>query len=159
VGKAGSGKTTAARLLVEKYGFLQRGFATKLKEFAEAILLRDLEKPRDRRFLQLLGDGARLSDPLVWINWLSWYFFPTFEGYDLVIDDCRYLNEGKYLKKHGFWLIRMEGRGYNMAPENMDHVSEMEQEQIECDFELDSSGSVDECYSRLELILGVIRKT
>ena len=156
VGLAGSGKSTLASYLARKYGLRRHSFATKVKYFASKVLNRSTQKPLDRTFLQMLGDGARHSDSLVWIHWLNKVMAQDILYYKkrgFVIDDCRYMNESVWLKKAGFIVIRVVGRGYNLEPENAAHPSETEQSFIVCDFELDNSGKIEDVCKKLEVIV------
>jgi len=152
VGKAGTGKTSLAMILVRRHGLVLLSFASKLKEFATEILLRPIDKQRDRTFLQMLGDGARHSDPNIWVRWLHM----TMQRYerqgieDFVVDDCRYLNEAKFLREHGFVLVRLAGKSYiKLSERQRSHPSELELEKIDVDFILDSSRPLSKMYRDL----------
>jgi len=127
--------------LVREYGFVRLSFAAKLKEFAESILIRPLDKDRDPRFLHMLGEGARFSDEAVWIRLLTWTLRRHEDAgvENFVLDDCRYLNEAQFLRREGFILIRLKGRSYKMNVDAARHSSEVEQDKIKCDYELDAS--------------------
>lgn len=165
VGKAGAGKTTIANELVERYRFVKLSFAAPLKKFAEEILMRPIDKtdPLDRKFLQVFGtDLCRARDKEVWVKHLkntmynSTQFVPVKGGVVMkttfecpcVVDDCRFLNEAEYLKKEGFYIIRIIGRSTDIK-ENKNHASEVEQDSIPVDFELDNSGSIEETMDKL----------
>src|SRR5690348_1545544 len=114
-GRAGSGKTTAAQYIVEKWGAKRVSFATPLKLLAmhlwdftpeqvygdavikETVDLRYGITPREA--MQRLGDGARrFIFPNIWIrgcfNEIMNEHNLGAAGHDLfVIDDCRYQNE------------------------------------------------------------------
>ena len=136
VGKAGVGKTTIANILVEKYGFVRLSFAAKLKEVAAEILGRPIDKTRDRLFLQTIGAAVRMFDTSAWIRhvWRELRKLPR--DANVVIDDVRYLNEAEFLRDHGFVLVRLYGRGYSLDPKEATHESEVEQDQIKVDFEV-----------------------
>jgi len=106
IGKAGSGKTTLARALVKTFKFRRLSFAKQLKRVAQAIVFwRPLDKSVDRRFLQILGDGARNTIAKdVWIRWFEFALRKLEEeGIDhIVVDDCRYLNEVQFLRDNSF---------------------------------------------------------
>jgi len=162
VAKAGAGKTTLARMLVEEYGFVRLSFAKQVKSFASSILSRPIDKKRDRRFLQMLGEGARASDSLIWIKWLSWSLAEADEeGQSVVVDDCRYLNEAQWLKSQGFVLIRVLGGGheYNLPKNEANHESEVELEKIKVDYRLDATGKIEEAYKNLVQIISKIAES
>jgi hypothetical protein len=116
LGRAGSGKTTAGKYLVEKYGAKRVSFAAPLKRLAQRIMeFRDeqlygpteVKEAIDNRygmsatqFLQRLGDGAREEIKYdVWVEAALEEIrreFAKDPSQDLfVIDDCRYINEAE----------------------------------------------------------------
>jgi len=148
IGKAGCGKTTLAIFLVNTYGYNRLSFATPIKKLAQSVIFwRPLDKKKDRAFLQAFGDGARNSDKTVWIRWLEWDLRtledvpPLFEK-NIVLDDCRYLNEAQFLRDNGFILVRLRGKGYDLKGKRGSHVSEVDLDNYEADYELDSTGSM-----------------
>jgi len=160
VGRAGSGKTTLADYLVKKHGFAKLSFATKIKEFASQILQEPIDKfnPAHRRFLQEFGLLARDVDSEVWIKWAKKKIDGLErEGKSIAIDDCRYKNEGVFLKQRGFILIRLVGRAYDMDAALKKHKSETEMDQIQCDFELEASKPLEEEVVDLEKIIARVQ--
>ncbi len=162
-GRAGSGKTTLATWFVENYDCVRLAFADQVKYFAKEILMRPIDKhdPADRKFLQILGtDLARARDPDIWLKHMEQRLAVTegmSEGY--VIDDCRFVNEADWLKKHGFTLIKVVGRGYSLSPELSNHPSEAEVDKIVPDFTVDNSGKLGDTIAQLILkITGVTPK-
>jgi len=156
VGRAGSGKTTLTDYLVRKHGFAKLSFATKIKEFASQILQEPIDKfnPAHRRFLQELGLLAREVDSEVWIKWAKQKIdLLEKEEKSIAIDDCRYPNEGVFLKQKGFILIRLVGRAYDMEATLKKHKSETEMDKIQCDFELDASKLLEKETADLEKII------
>lgn len=154
-GKGGSGKSTIAKYLAKKYGAPIFSFATPIKNFTYAIFGRDLDRNKEkyRRFMQVVGSEVRRVDPAAWIEYLDYYLWPRMvQGYNLVVDDVRFLNEAEYLRKQGFMLIRVVGRSKVLGAASA-HVSETEQDEIEADFTLDNSGSLEETIEDLEKIL------
>jgi len=153
VGKAGSGKTTLARALVKNFGFARLCFAKPLKEvFQHIVFWRPLNKSVDRRFLQILGDGARsLVAKDVWIRWFEFALREHEEAgvENLVVDDCRYLNEVQFLRDNGFVIVRLFGRGYGFKGELGEHPSETELDDWTADYQVDSSGSVEQAWRQL----------
>jgi hypothetical protein len=155
VGKAGSGKTTISDELVKRYDFHKLSFATPLKKFAEDILMRPIDKtnPLDRKFLQQLGtDVCRAREKNIWLMhfFKSYYLLDPKEtgNIKVVVDDCRFKNEADYLKHKGFYIIRIVGRSTEIG-ENKNHLSEIEQDFIDADFELDNSGTIEETMYKL----------
>ena len=157
VGKAGSGKTTLANYLVQKYDFTRLSFAKKVKQFGVAILLRGMKKnnPAFRKFLQMLGEGARVVDPNIWIRWLDMELTEYDEaGVSVVIDDCRYKNEADFLRADGFVLVKVKGRLARLPDELTKHVSEVELDEIECDCDFDNSQDLHIAAKQLDLLIG-----
>ena len=112
-------------------------------------------------FLQLLGEGARRSEPEIWIQFVKQQITEIREvgfTFPLVLDDCRYLNEAEFLRKYGFILIRVTGRGETLLPESREHPSETEQLLIKTDWEIDNSGIKKEGFRALENVLTWHRK-
>lgn len=100
-GKMGSGKTTRAVYLVKRYGFIKLSFAHNVYNFAERIF-----GNHDRKTLQFFGEMCREYDPECWIKLLD-KELRKYPDKDVVIDDCRYPNEAKYLFEHGFIIIML----------------------------------------------------
>lgn len=117
-GYAGSGKSTAAKILVERHGFTLVKFAGPLKQMMRCLGLGDREiegdlkeRPLDvlggktpRHAMQTLGTewGRDLIDPDLWVNVAmeaAWRL--TDEGGKVVLDDCRFLNEAAAVRAEG----------------------------------------------------------
>ena len=148
-GKAGSGKSTLADFCVKIYGFEKYSFAGAVKDVARELF--GMTK-KDRSLLQAIGDTMRQIDNGVWINYVMNRIIA--EGFeDVVIDDLRYENEAQFLKLHGFLIVKLEGRGYEMTKEQMSHPSEMEIDKIEADVIIDASRSLQENYWDVERLV------
>ena len=136
-GLIGAGKSYAARHLVLKHGFIRTRFAGPLKEMMKALGLNDSEidgaakeLPCDklggktpRHAMQTLGAqwGRDLIDPELWVNaWAREALGLMSDGWDVVVDDCRFLNEAGKVWLHGGKLIKIERSGLSQG----DHVSE-----------------------------------
>lgn len=109
-GKAGCGKSTIAKQLVDQYGFVRYSFAAKVKGVCYELFPEIMEKPKEehRWLLQIFGtEMCRSIDPLVWVKYLLRRV--TDESYrKAVVDDCRFLNEFTALKELGFIMVRIE---------------------------------------------------
>ncbi len=118
-GKRGVGKTTSAKYLVKKYGYIRIGFADDLKLMAKMLypftdrdFTTDKEKkykefdwtPRD--FLLHLGELMRYHDKDYWLNRLLAKCNDDTKNY--CIDDLRFKNEAQALIIAGAKLIRIE---------------------------------------------------
>lgn len=136
IGKIGSGKDTAAQVLINTFGYVPVAFASPLKEMvieADPVVhyrtkldgvcpvhLSDLlddgrsfeeckrEYHEVRRSLQRIGQGARKIDPDYWVR-LAEQTISTIEYYQnpIVVTDVRYVNEADMLVRRGFTLVRI----------------------------------------------------
>lgn len=105
VGEAGTGKTTAAELLI-RFGYKKLSFAGALKTIACFLWGPNAETDRDK--LQKLGVAVREIDPDVWVNVLMRLVDHYLEGSTpVVIDDCRFANEFWALRERGFVSVRV----------------------------------------------------
>jgi len=102
VGKMCSGKTTASKYIINKFsGMIKLSFADKIRDIAHELF--NMEK-KDRKLLQDIGTAMRSIDPDVFTN----YLIRQSKQYEFVcIDDGRFLNEIKTLKKNGFYIIKL----------------------------------------------------
>ena len=116
-GKAGCGKTTAAKVLVEK-GFQRLSFATPVKHVAKRFGWDGEKDEKGRRLLQLIGtEIGRWYDPDIWVKEMArkildvedtnkYYMDQTM----IVIDDVRFNNEAKLIKDLDGFVIELTGR-------------------------------------------------
>lgn len=152
VGPMASGKTWCANYFVNNHNFIKISFADKLKAICYELYGIQSKDGKAREILQEVGQDLRKHDPNVWIKYTlnkvndienNW----GFKG--VVIDDVRYVNEAKALKKNGFLLIGVETditvradrirKLYPNLPEAVhDHTSEQELRDIQVDFSLGS---------------------
>lgn len=124
-GLAGSGKSTAAAHLVNRYGYQRVRFAGPLKAMMAALgLTHDeieghlKEKPcallggkTPRQAMQWLGTefGRDLIDRDLWIR--AWQAELARTSGHVVIDDCRFPNESEAVQAAGGVIIRIERPG------------------------------------------------
>jgi hypothetical protein len=116
LGRAGSGKSTAANYIVDNYNAERVSFAGPLKKLAKLLLelsdeqvygsqeVKETVDPRygltPRVFMQRLGNGAReVIGKTVWVDACMFNILNTFSNDPskrvFVIDDCRYRNEAE----------------------------------------------------------------
>ncbi|QPB09783.1 dNMP kinase [Streptomyces phage Shady] len=131
MGKARSGKDTAAAFLVDVHGYKRLAFADPLKHMADEVdpliptsvgvhvrlksLVRDVgweyakdNYPEVRRVLQHIGQTIRDRDPDYWVRLLMAQVEGAREfGYPVVVSDVRYPNEAEALRAAGFKLVRI----------------------------------------------------
>ena len=164
-----SGKTTTADVLVDKFNFEKRSFATAIKRLvvdlltsygfsAEAIgrlMDQDKEKPipelggKSFRYLaQTLGTewGRDFVGKEVWVNAVLTGNTPNL----LVIDDVRFENEYKAIREQGgqVWKIVRAGN----VP-STDHASEGRMDDFEFDEVIHNDGSLDELRAKVSTAL------
>lgn len=134
IGKAGAGKTTAADMLTDYFGYTKLSFADPLKEIAAELWGEEARKDRDK--LQRLGVAVREIDANTWVRLLiKDHGHAAAPGSRVVVDDCRFENEFTALGAAGFVFIRVEagrqqridrlrGNGKLSDEAELDHVSE-----------------------------------
>lgn len=147
-----SGKSTAANILVERYGYTRYRFAGLLKEMLKALGLTAeeidgslKEKPcallggkTPRHAMITLGTewGRNLIDGDLWVR----AFFRSIEGKGLVVvDDVRFPNEADAIFVRGGLIWRIE-RGN--APLNSLHASEAGQLEIQPDLVIENNAGL-----------------
>lgn len=123
-GLAGSGKSTAAQILVEHYGFARQRFADPLKAMLRALGLSEREidgdlkekpcarlmgkTPRDA--MQSLGTewGRALIADDLWVElWRKSVQYHLSIGGKIVVDDVRFPNEVAAIRAIGGKIIRV----------------------------------------------------
>ena len=147
IGKTGAGKTTAANILVERFGYERVSFAAPLKAGCATN--------NDRTLLQTVGQGVRDLCEDFWVN----LFLADVANRELVadgrarfvVDDCRYPNEAQALKERGFYIVRIaatlstrvdrQRRAGRLQDESqLDHVSETALDEFAADHYLVNDG-------------------
>lgn len=109
VGGLGSGKTTIANYLVEKYGYTKKSLADPMREIVKNILgIEDKSDPRYRPAMQELGtEWGRKYDKDCWVKYLHKHLDNT----ATVVDDVRFANEALALIRWGWKLLFLECNG------------------------------------------------
>jgi hypothetical protein len=162
IGKARSGKDTAALALVAELHYTRLAFADPLKELALAIdpliptaygihvrlslLIRDSgweyakdHYPEVRRLLQRTGGGVREIDETFWLT-ATRKKLNAAEAWNLpvVVTDVRYPNEANMLRSRGFRLIRITRPG--LADDQ--HDSETALDTYPADLTIENTGAI-----------------
>ena len=156
-GKAGSGKDTVGKMLVEHYGFKRLAFADRIKD-----TLHDLgiaEPSRDakeslifgrtfsyRQAMHTLGDGFRAMDPNFWIQQVTAQvgLYPR-----VVVTDVRFDHEALTLKSLGGIIFEMRGRQADMNGLER-HVTEQGLKCVIPDASFWNRGTLDELREALD---------
>lgn len=123
-GKAGAGKSFAAKRLIEKHGFVLIKFADPLKNMLRALGLTDdhleghlkevpcniLAGKTPRFAMQTLGTewGRNIIDDQLWLN--QFWRRATAPGMrNVVCDDVRFPNEADLIKQIGGHIVHITG--------------------------------------------------
>ncbi|MFW9905271.1 MAG: AAA family ATPase [Candidatus Thorarchaeota archaeon] len=160
-GHMGSGKSTAAEYIAQKYGFVRMRISGKMREISQEL---ELEITRD--LLQGIGKFFRAFDDDVWIRYLGKKIQTSNES--IVIDDIRRMNEVEYLKSLGFKIIRIESSSETrkMRIENhmnkkisdqdwrrwSNHLTEIQVTQLPVDYTIRNNGTLKELNDKIDNI-------
>lgn len=168
VGKAGAGKDTIANYLIRRYGFRRYAFADKIKQIAMELWPEEFRSRKPRWLLQQVGSKMREIDPLVWVH----YVFRQIEKERperAVITDGRLEEEYHLCRSAGFTVVEVrcpdavrlrrlcarDGAATTCGEATHDT------ERWSCpqpDFILNNSGSLNELYSQVDRLVGVLEK-
>jgi len=171
-GKAGAGKTFAAKYLMDKCGYIQAKFAFPVYGLAYDYFKMD---KKDRLLLQTIGTdvGRDLVEDDIWINRFAEdtkIVQITREklglpSVGLVCDDCRFENEHTILKNNG-WVgiyldvsdeIRIERLGLrdgDAQQTTLNHTSETAIDGFKDELiQIDSSQTLEVTYAKLDALL------
>ena len=162
IGRAGTGKDTAAAHLCAHYGFVRVAFADPLKNMIEVHLeergidhaylyepgWKDMPIPgigfSAREMLQRLGDAYRQMDPDFWVRALAdvlgmrgspTLWAPVHDR--IVISDVRYPNERDWVHSCGGTLVRLVRE---TAPAVRNHSSDQHADYMPADHTLVNNG-------------------
>lgn len=148
VGQAGSGKSEVAQHLVANHGFTLVKFTGILKDMCRVLGLTERELEGDlkespsslllgqtpRYAMQTLGTewGRDILHPDLWSHvWKIKALRMLEEGKKIVADDCRFLNEAKFIRSpHPSQIWRIKRKD---LPPPMEHQSETEMDMIHVD--------------------------
>lgn len=148
VGLAGSGKNTAAKILLE-FGWTQMGFADPLKEIAVREFAWNHDKDeRGRKLLQTLGQAARAYKKDFWVAKARSRVTPTQR---IAWTDVRYQNEVDFIRTERKGIIIRVTKPGEVA---MEHSSESGQKDLKgIDFTVVNDGTVDQLHNKIAAIL------
>jgi hypothetical protein len=162
-GVIGAGKTTAARHLVDHWGFVRVRFADQLKSMLRTLGLSAEEVDgslKDRPSTLLCGKtprfamqrlGTEFGRDLIGADlWVNAWRAKTFEHENVVADDVRFPNEVAAIAWRGT-LIRVVRPGHDAAS---DHISE--RHALDEDLTLLNSGDVTALCARLDQMMTLL---
>ncbi|MFF4392401.1 hypothetical protein ACFY0G_37470 [Streptomyces sp. NPDC001552] len=170
MGRAGSGKDTAAARLVSRYQFVRVAVADPLKASALRldpivgadstsygslpIRLSDVVRrygwdraknsyPEVRRTLQNLGETVRADNADFWLR-MALDKIRTADRWSLpvVVSDVRYANEADAMRAAGALMVRIERPGASAGGEAARHVSELDLDAYPADVTIPNTGTV-----------------
>jgi len=175
VGRKGSGKTSAANLLVKEHGFKKMAFSDPLKEIVSELFgvgyvnftdeyLKTKEIPHmpgwtPRRLMQYFGtEVVRNLYYNAWIDIME-RRIKRETNQDIVVDDVRFINEAELIKKLGGVLIGVEVEGEDKSDL---HDSERFVEQVQneyCMFHYCAPKGLLKLHTWMDQTLGIIKNS
>jgi hypothetical protein len=174
--RARSGKDTVATHLVNNYNYIQESFAYPLKEYIGRKILgfndkqlfggwKEIIDPEwgrtPRQMLQLIG-----TDALRNVVHKDFFVIPMkrklkehmMNGWQIVISDCRMLNEAKMIKDMGGLLIRIDRNNADKIS-NAQHSSEIELiDYDKWDYIIENNGTLEELYVNVDKVMRQINE-
>jgi len=172
VGKAGSGKTYSANYLKDKYGYQTAKFAFPVYGIAEDYFGM---RSKDRRLLQIIGTeaGRNIIDYDLWVTRFLQDMrivqesrrFLNLPSQAFVLDDCRFPNEHRALRRDGWVGIylfvdedtrirRLVKRDGTAQEETLNHYSETASDEFKSElFYVDCNGTLEESYRNLDEVI------
>lgn len=173
IGQAGSGKSEVAQHLVANHRFTRVGFADILKDMLGRLGLSVFETnghlkeepcslllgQTPRHAMQTLGTewGRDLIHPDLWVH--AWKVRVVKEinyGYNVVADDCRFMNEANtaaMFHPSGIWRILRKGIHQGNHDLWRKHSSEQESDRIHVDRTIKNYGSIGDLKTAVDSIL------
>ena len=149
-GLAGSGKDTAADLVMEITGrHIKKSFAEKLKNICVELGWDGFKDEKGRKLLQNRGMTLREYDADGWVNLLHKTLHPS-QFY--VIPDVRFVNEINYIQNNGGKVIKITRPSLTLT-ETHNHISEAGQKDLVADYEIVNDGSIEELKARIKVAL------
>ncbi|MER5638414.1 hypothetical protein ABT095_15815 [Kitasatospora sp. NPDC002227] len=179
IGRARSGKDTAAARLTGEHLYTRVAFADPLKDLAlsvdpivsaepghfgylptrlSAVVKREgweraKSRPEVRRTLQHLGQAIRDVDPFFWVSIaLSKLDVASRWNLPVVVTDCRYRNEADELRARGFLIVRIVRPDLSEQP-GSEHVSETELDDYPEDAVIHNSSTLQDLWAQLDALI------
>jgi hypothetical protein len=162
-GKAGTGKSTASKLL--KY-LLKKNrinshtdlFARGVKMVAKSMGWNGIKDDAGRKLLQGIGNVGRDYDEDVWVRLVHSSQYECKEDDFVIIDDWRFPNEYKFVKDFCVATIRLyaPNREILKGTEYYNDVSETSLNDFRFDFVVNNTGNIKELDDQLKYIIECI---
>lgn len=170
IGRARSGKDTAASRLVHRHNYFRVAFADPVRDaalrlnplveagttLAEVVRSVGWEVAKDRypevrATLQRVGELMRHYDPDWWLN-IAARKLDAAKSWNapVVVTDCRYPNEFEMLSERGF--IMVEVLRAESAPRPDEHYSESALDDYLCDTTIFNSEGIEYLHEQIERI-------
>ncbi|UQA94939.1 deoxynucleotide monophosphate kinase family protein [Streptomyces halobius] len=178
IGKARSGKDTAAAEFSRHAAYTHLAFADELKAaltrlnplvnscccYEDYHLVDALEDhggwegakslPEVRRLLQEYGQAIRERDPDFWVRPVQAQARQGTEwNLPCIVTDVRYANELAALRQEGAVVVRVDRPGAGLAGQAGEHDSETELDGVEPDHVLNNGGTLDEFQANVRALL------
>lgn len=176
VGKLRSGKSTIAKYLVQRHGFVEYAFGGELKRFANEIfaispVMRGNGKPR--AIYQRFGELCREIDPLIWVRYVDAKItaeMATPAARGIVVSDGRQPHEVKWARDKGFMIVRVTAPetvrikrakrlGDRFNAEDLAHDTEQHVDRFEVDYEILNDGSLGDLKRKVDEMLRIIHSS
>lgn len=176
-GAIGSGKTTCAQYLVDKYGAQSRAFADPLKEVCQIIFslsheqlfgsLKETPDPRwdnlaPRQLFQFVGTELfreRFSELCpgigdnIWVKSLQNWLEQQPEDAIISVGDVRFFNEMHMIHKLGGIVIHLSRNNTTVCGHLSGHLSERALTRSIFDFRIDNNGDLQDLYAKIDAIV------
>lgn len=169
IGVAGSGKSTAARILCDRLGAVEVSLADPIKRIAGELFGFDRQQlygPSEcrnavdqrynitpRHVLQTLGSWGREMHEGIWVDAALRL---AAQHPVAVIPDVRYHNEADAIHAAGGCLIRIVRPGAGLVGAAAQHPSELAQSTIRADAVVTNDGSIEDLRVRLALLMDAL---
>lgn len=167
-GKAQHGKDTSANMLKETletkgHKVLIVHYGDLLKFLCKSYFGWNGEKDdAGRTLLQYVGtDVVRTKEPNYWVKFVTEFLTLFAEEWDyVIIPDCRFPNEIKYIAKHFPYMHVRVVRPNFVSPlteEQQQHISETALDNYEYDCLLDNNGTLESLNSSVETFAQLLK--
>jgi dephospho-CoA kinase len=171
VGKMRSGKDTATDILRDNRPTFRIAIADPIKELVEKFFPETIGGEKPRWHYQQIGEAFRKLNPDVWLNALERNVNnEAFNEFNIIVTDCRYENEAEWLRKNGYYLIKIECPDEirikrllktegKFDPAKFYHESELEVDKIQADYTIVNDGFLETFEADVDMVYRDIIRT